>query len=843
MNGNKKEKVKQKVYKQEAIKINKKKEEKVSKKDNKFKELLEKFKKLSKKEKTNYIIVLVSILLVLVTLIGITVAFFTASVGGNEKARETVVETANLALVFRDTENISMYNALPGQSITKTFTVENVGDVTLDYDITVIDVKNTFVGGDLVYTLTSTNGGATAERVPLPLDSDKLVTATIDPGVTQTYTITILFLETGSDQNANQGAIFNGKLQINAQNMYSYTGDDEESSTSTEASGSGSSTTEPEIPYSFGIDATFGQVLVGESIETNITYTGEGTISCEVASGNSSAARCDVVNNKLRVTGLASGSVTFNITETERGDQLQYSVQVYNPSISIEENSDVIGVGGTKTYEITGQDYGQLSCSIDNGLTNATCDIVTSGGNYSLQVTGITAGDVVVRVTENRKNLSDTINISVKDVELGLSKTSETLYVGGSSSTVTITGNYYGDITVKSGCSASVATCTLSGNTITVKPIGDGSTSITIKEGNAGKEATYTVTVKEVTLTLNSTGDTLYVGGSAKTVSLNTNASSNVGTLSCKSSNDSYATCSVSGNNIIVTPVAAGTATITVTESNAGKTATYTATVSATGISIGSVGTLYVGGSAKTVSVTGTNMGTLSISSACNTSIATCTLSGTSLTITPKAAGTTSVTVKEANGNKTATQSIKVETTSISLSRTTSTVTEGERTSVGTITKSSNAGTVTCSTNNGSCSISGNTVYLTASTDGSATVTVKEANGNKSASITISVEPESNVYPVSVTCTIAPGGTTLGGVGVTQTFEYGLDDQDFMGVGDTDDEALFIMGDACYKLCESEYDPDGGDVSTSGFFWGITSEVTCTCYDTLYSGVCRGSEL
>ena len=60
---------------------------------------------------------------------------------------------------------------------------------------------------------------------------------------------------------------------------------------------------------------------------------------------------------------------------------------------------------------------------------------------------------------------------------------------------------------------------------------------------------------------------------------------SNYGTLSCTSSNTSYATCSVSGTTVTIVPKAVGTATITVT--GAGNTnynsisKTYAATIEA----------------------------------------------------------------------------------------------------------------------------------------------------------------------------------------------------------------------------------------------------------------------
>ena len=157
---------------------------------------------------------------VVFAMVGLTYAFFTASVGGNEEASSTIVETADLRLVYDGTAHIEMNDALPGWSETKTFTVENKGNVEIEYTIDIVDLTNRFVNNELVYTLTSDNGGATATRKAIPTNEGTLETATIEPGVVQTYTIEVLFLETGSDQNSNQGAIFSGKIEINSKGQY-----------------------------------------------------------------------------------------------------------------------------------------------------------------------------------------------------------------------------------------------------------------------------------------------------------------------------------------------------------------------------------------------------------------------------------------------------------------------------------------------------------------------------------------------------------------------------------------------------------------------------------------------
>ncbi len=114
---------------------------------------------------------------------------------------------------------------------------------------------------------------------------------------------------------------------------------------------------------------------------------------------------------------------------------------------------------------------------------------------------------------------------------------------------------------------------------------------------------------------------------------------------------------------------------------NAGK---YTATASLTSVSggqkkttnytltgttkdfyitiINEISTIYTNKTAKMVGVSGTNMGTLSVTSA-NTGIATATVSGTTLTVTGVAQGSTTLTLTEANGNYKRTVNVVIDLT------------------------------------------------------------------------------------------------------------------------------------------------------------------------------------
>ena len=119
-------------------------------------------------------ITLASIGIVLVSLLMIvsTYAYFTVDVEGEGK--EIVVETLNedINIKFNDTSNVSIVNAYTGEEIIKTFTVENISNYSLYYDIKLDDVVNNFENKeDLVYKLESVNGGANRDISVVPSEN------------------------------------------------------------------------------------------------------------------------------------------------------------------------------------------------------------------------------------------------------------------------------------------------------------------------------------------------------------------------------------------------------------------------------------------------------------------------------------------------------------------------------------------------------------------------------------------------------------------------------------------------------------------------------------------------
>ena len=110
----------------------------------------------------------------------------------------------------------------------------------------------------------------------------------------------------------------------------------------------------------------------------------------------------------------------------------------------------------------------------------------------------------------------------------------------------------------------------------------------------------------------------------------------------------------MSGTSLTITPTStAGTTSLVLQESNGKKTAIINISVLATSITASpSSVTANVSDGNQRVTLGGTNHGTFKIVTPPNSSIATASISGSTLTIVPKAGGETSVVVKEGNGNK-----------------------------------------------------------------------------------------------------------------------------------------------------------------------------------------------
>ena len=174
------------------------------------------------KNKKILILSVIGSLLLVSIAIASSYAYFVANVSGNKDTNNVVVTNGVMALEYKDGDEITLANAVPGNSVTKTFTVKNTGNVSTNYTIYFSELSNKFVDKtDLVYTLTSSDGGKNVVQTQVPSTNDAMVSNyAIDAGKTHTYTLTITFLNKDENQNDNMGVTFSTKVSINETKEY-----------------------------------------------------------------------------------------------------------------------------------------------------------------------------------------------------------------------------------------------------------------------------------------------------------------------------------------------------------------------------------------------------------------------------------------------------------------------------------------------------------------------------------------------------------------------------------------------------------------------------------------------
>ena len=467
----------------------------------------------------------------------------------------------------------------------------------------------------------------------------------------------------------------------------------------------------------------------------------------------------------------------------------------------------------------------------DNLRYSATSDktgiVSLSLSGSQVTITAVGAGIALITVSASdakataRLRFSVTVVVPNRTPVAVSSISSRTITVGGSSEVVDVSGNFNDPDDDNLSYTAissdtSKATVSVSNSEVTISPVSAGSATITVTASDGKLTATQTISVtvtaapvpNRAPVTVGSIPDQTFIYPKLSEV---VDVSSNFEdpdddnlSYSAASSDTSVVSVSVSGTQVTITRVGVGSATVTVTASDGELTASQTISVTVNAnrapIVVGPISSygLLVGGRSARVDGSShfndpdNNTLTYTASSS-DTDVATVSVSGRYISITPVLVGSATITVTASDGELTATKTSSVTvTTAPGANRAPIVVgTIPAQTllfggSPVTVDVSSNFSdpdnhtltyTVTSSsTSVATVSVSGSQVTITAVASGSATITVTASDGELTVSQTISVTV-TNRAPVAVG-TIDDQTLTVGGSSATIDVSGNFNDPD-----------------------------------------------------------------
>lgn len=257
-------------------------------------------------KKKSYLSLLILPILLVITLIigvvGVTYAYYRFQVVSTNISSLTITAT-NLELQYNESlENISGTNIIPGWSDTKSFSVYNTANAPAHYSILWTNITNNFVNKDyLEYSLVSTAGnGCSKTNTIFPSATSEICRAVIDGKETQSYTLTINYLDSSTVNLASDmGMNFAGTITVEG-----LSNDELYTITTVVTNGSITKINGTDVTGTNSIDVR--AVPTGEVNQTIFTLSPtSGT--CSIASCTGSYRSNPVLsNNVLTVTGISS---------------------------------------------------------------------------------------------------------------------------------------------------------------------------------------------------------------------------------------------------------------------------------------------------------------------------------------------------------------------------------------------------------------------------------------------------------------------------------------------------------------------------------------------------------
>lgn len=287
------------------------------------------------------------------------------------------------------------------------------------------------------------------------------------------------------------------------------------------------------------------------------------------------------VSTSGKVSGKANGTATITVTTVDGNKTATCTVTVADSiavtGVSLNKTAMSLGVGASETLVATISPSNATNKSVTWSSSDTSVATVSSrSGKVTAKKTG--SATITATTADGGKIAICTVTVEATAVTgVSLNKNTLSLNIGDSESlTATIAPSNASNKSVTwTSSDTSVATVSTSGK---IDAKAAGSSTITVKTTDGGKTAACTVTVFPIAVTavdLNKTTLSLNIGSSENLVATVSPANATNQSVTWSSSDTSIVTVSSSGK---VTRKAAGTATITVTTVDGGKTAICTVT-------------------------------------------------------------------------------------------------------------------------------------------------------------------------------------------------------------------------------------------------------------------------
>jgi len=184
---------------------------------------------VEKKNKKSIIIGITALVLITITLLGLTYAYYRTRVIGNNAEKSIGVKVKKLEIVYSDdNSSIAATGIEPGYTATKTFSVENTGDESVEFNIIFDNVENGFNKGvatrgeynDWSYKLYSgetvdeTKVLATGE-ITTSREQSVLEKVSVASGEKLNYTLVVTYADLENiDQSDDMGQTFELRVNI-----------------------------------------------------------------------------------------------------------------------------------------------------------------------------------------------------------------------------------------------------------------------------------------------------------------------------------------------------------------------------------------------------------------------------------------------------------------------------------------------------------------------------------------------------------------------------------------------------------------------------------------------------